>query len=210
LAGQTDGPARHELTNELADLLIDWPETYPSAMREPFEALLEKALRDIEPEARALLAQRFAANATIPLSVINALIFDATSEVRAEILARNSVVPDDIRSHVDEIGLLAHARSTGVAGLVNVVARRLQIGDVIATNILSDASGFMLALLCKGAGMSRAAFSALAVLARPSAPSEEHYRRLAAFDDVPEDSARALLAFWRRQVVPAEPITQAA
>ena len=34
-------PAR-ELTNELADLLLDWPESYPAVMREPFSRLFSK------------------------------------------------------------------------------------------------------------------------------------------------------------------------
>src|SRR6476620_265245 len=111
LANQNQVPAR-ELTDELADLLLDWPDNYPLAMREPFEALLEKSLHDIAPAARALLAQRFA-DGTMPLSVLNTLIFDADLQARQAILARNATEASDATAArmVDERDLLAAARA---------------------------------------------------------------------------------------------------
>src|SRR5256885_1906494 len=81
LASEAGVPARRELTDQLADLLLDWPSSYPAAMREPFEALLEKALRDVEPAARRLLAERFVEHSEMPLTVLNLLVLDAAQEV---------------------------------------------------------------------------------------------------------------------------------
>ena len=57
LAAETDLAARRALVDGLADLLLDWPASYPVGMREPFEALLEKSLRNLEPASRAALAE---------------------------------------------------------------------------------------------------------------------------------------------------------
>ncbi len=196
LASQSEMPAR-ELTDELADLLLDWPENYPPAMREPFEALLEKSLRDVDPAARKLLAQRFA-DGTMPLSVLNTLIFDADPQARQAILARNATEANDATAArmVDERDLLAAARA-GTIELPLVLALYFGIPRDVAAKALADRSAFSLALLCSGIGCSRAAFSALAVLASPQADTDESYRRLAAYDQVPDDGARALLQFWR-------------
>ena len=47
LAAQGAGE-RAALAGEVADLLLDWPETYPAGMRATFEALLEKIVREID------------------------------------------------------------------------------------------------------------------------------------------------------------------
>jgi hypothetical protein len=204
LASQSEMPAR-ELTDELANLLLDWPANYPLAMREPFEALLEKSLRDIDPAARALLAQRFA-DGTMPLSVLNTLIFDADPEARQAILARNATEVNDATAArmVDERDLLAAARA-GTIELPLVLTLYFGIPRDVAAKALADRSGFSLALLCSGIGCSRAAFSALAVLASPQADTDESYRRLAAYDHVPENGAAALMQFWRSQLAAAQP-----
>jgi len=209
LASQSEMPAR-ELTDELADLLLDWPSNYPLAMREPFEALLEKSLRDVDPAARALLAQRFA-DGTMPLSVLNTLIFDANPEARQAILARNATEANDATAArmVDERDLLAAARA-GTIELPLVLALYFGIPTDVAAKALADRSGFSLALLCSGIGCSRAAFSALAVLASPHADTDESYRRLAAYDQVPENGAVALMQFWRSQLAGAQPVSAVA
>jgi hypothetical protein len=212
LAAETSAAARRELTNEVAGLLLDWPSTYPEAMREPFEALLEKSLADIEPEGRALLAERFAKKPGIPLPILNALIFDASPEVRAEILARNGAAfhggaTEDV---CGESALLAGLRVADIDDIAPVLSAHLHVPQPTAARIVADSSATTLAVLCRGAGLSRPTFSALAVLSSPSADVDEHYRRLAAYDDVPDNAAISLLSHWRRQVEPPSQAAEAA
>jgi hypothetical protein len=210
LARDSGTGSREELTNELADLLLNWPQNYPAAMREPFEALLEKALGDIEPDARALLAKRFAGR-NVPLSVLNALFFDATPEIKLEILARNAAAQTGSASGaVNEQALLATARAAEPDQIAGVMAERFGIGRSNAAAVLADASAYSLACLCKGARLSRAVFSALAVLAEASAAHDESYRRLAAYDAIPEDGAAALFRFWQNETVNRIDTAQAA
>lgn len=205
LAAETGVEARRKLTGELADLLLDWPSVYPQSMREPFEALLERALTDLEPQARALLAERFAQRPGTPLALLNGLIFDAAPQLRAEILARNA--SSDFASRnppAGEGGLLTAIRSAQLTEMADVLSSQLHIPRATAERIVKDGSAQMLAALCQGAGLSRPTFSALAVLAAPFADADEHYRRLAAYDDVPPPAARGLVCFWQKQAeVPA-------
>jgi hypothetical protein len=213
LAAETGVAARQELTNELADLLLDWPSAYPEEMREPFEALLEKSLADIEPEARALLAKRFAERQSMPLSILNALIFDAPAETQAIILARNAdAKPQYIKgvNRTEESALLAEIRGAQLSEIARALSQHFCVPPAIASRIVADVSATSLVALCKGEGLSRAAFSALAILARPFAADDERYRRLATYDDVPEAAATSLLSFWRRQVDPSQATSQAA
>jgi hypothetical protein len=213
LAAESSIAARRELTEELADLLLDWPSAYPEAMREPFEALLEKSVTDIEPEARTLLARRFAERESTPLSILNALIFDAPPEIRAVILARNAEAAATEPADSDcmsESVLLSEIRQAQLEEISRKLGSCFHISAAVAERIVDDASALSLVGLCKGGGLSRAAFSALAILARPFAKDDERYRRLAAYDTVSDDAARALLSFWRRQAAQAQPTTQAA
>jgi len=212
LASEAGISARRELTGELADLLLDWPPNYPATMREPFEALLERALRDVEPPARTLLVQRFINHSGIPLTVLNQLFFDAPHEIRTTILSRNANTPAHAGAipHIDGALLLFAARRARPDGLAATLATWFGIKPEIAASILEDHSAHSLAILCKGAQLTRAAFSALAVLARPDAAGDEHYRRLAVYDSVLENGARALFVFWRSQLDPVPPAVEAA
>lgn len=204
LASQSGSEARRELVNELADLLLEWPAAYPTGMREPFEALLERALRDVGCETRASLAERFAANTDTPLAFLNLLLFDATPEVRNAILLRNAAgceaSADTLSLNVNERMLLLTVRKTEAGERHAVLASGFNVSEDIAARILSDMSGTMLAVLCRGANVGRATFSALAVLALPLAGADENYRRLAAYDAVPQEGGTALLNRWRMQV----------
>jgi len=205
LAAETSAAARRELTNEVADLLLDWPSAYPEAMREPFEALLEKSLADIEPKARALLADRFAKRGGIPLPILNALIFDAVPEARAEILSRNGAAAKEYALGdvcAEESALLAGLRVAHIDDIAPVLSAHLHIPQPTAARIVADVSAITLAALCRGVGLSRPTFSALAVLSSPSANADEHYRRLAAYDEVPDRAAASLLCHWRGQAEP--------
>lgn len=204
LAGQESIEARRALAGELADLLLAWPSIYPRGMREPFEALLEKTLRDIGPEMRGGLADRFIAADDTPLSILNLLVFDAEPETRNVILLRNAseLEPSEmvVRIPVNEAALLAAARATAIDGLPAVLAVRLGIPLEVAQAILADQSAAMLAVLCRGANLRRQTFSALTVIAKSTAPAEISYGRLAAFDEVSDAGAMALLASWRAQM----------
>lgn len=200
LAGR-DGPeARRALAGELADLLLDWPANYPPAMREPFEALLEKAIHDVDAGQRADLARRFAARQEAPLALLNLLVFDAAPEIKAVIVARNAAEASEGTPvfSLNESALVAAARGAASDDLAAVIASRFQIDAEIAQRILADKSAFLTAALCKGTRASRATFSALALLLFPAA-EDEAYRRLAVHDDVPEAGSRALLASWQGQ-----------
>lgn len=204
LAGQEGLDARRALAGELADLLLAWPSIYPRGMREPFEALLEKTVRDIGPQMRASLADRFIAAEDTPLAILNLLVFDAAPETQNAILFRNASELETsamiVRIPVNEAALLAAARGATIAGLPAVLAVRLGIPLEIAHAVLADSSAAMLAVLCKGANLRRQTFSALAVITKSNTSAEISYGRLAAYDAVSESGAKALLAFWREQM----------
>lgn len=214
LAGQSGATARGALASELADLLLDWPATYPTAMREPFEALLEKAVRDVEPSARTALAARLVENDDTPLTILNLLLFDAAPETKAAILRRNASRGNSrfstIRIGVEELSLLAAMRAAASHEFGHVLAVRFRIAPATAAQIVVEEDGYGLAVLCRAVGTMRATFSALAVLARPQANGEAHYRRLAMYDAVPDEGPAALLDFWRVQAQAQELAAKAA
>ena len=197
LASRSDVPAG-ELTDEVADLLADWPEKYPQNMREPFEALLEKSLNELDAEARARLAGRFASRDGIPLTVLNALFFDAGKEVQNTILARNAAVSIDPvpECAVDERALLTAAAKSD-CDFASALSEHFTLQHDVAAAIVTDDSAFGLAIACIGANCRRATFSALAVLTRPDIPYKETFARLATYDLVPQEGARGFLQFWR-------------
>ncbi|HEY1961118.1 MAG TPA: hypothetical protein VGG69_01770 [Rhizomicrobium sp.] len=214
LAAETDLAARRSLVDGLADLLLDWPRSYPASMREPFEALLEKSLGSVETTARVRLADRFVEHTDAPLHLLNLLMFDAAPETKSVILMRNASVVErtsaDAPAPGEEAALLATVRKSAPDLLPDIIASRFRIAPEIGAQVLADESGWMLATLCKGARTTRATFSALAVLVRPAATADESYRRMAAYDGVPQDGAEALLAFWRGQAQPPASAAQAA
>lgn len=214
LAGQSGTAARGALATELADLLLDWPSAYPTAMREPFEALLEKAVRDVDPVARAALAERLVEGPDTPLAILNLLLFDAAPDTKAAIIRRNASAPEarsgTIRVGVEELSLLAAARAAAPHEFPQVLASRFRIGAATAAQIVAEESGYLLAVLCKAAAIMRPTFSALTVLARPHAIGEAHYRRLAMYDAVPDAGPGALLDAWRAQAQLPEGAAKAA
>jgi hypothetical protein len=214
LAAETDLAARRALVDGLADLLLDWPAAYPTAMREPFEALLEKSLRDVEPGLRAALADRFIERADAPLHFLNLLVFDAATDTKSAILMRNAhalgTPPAMVPVPGQQVTLLAAARACSGDMLPGIIASRFGIAPEIATQVLADESGWMLAALCKGAKLARATFSALAILAHPKASTDQSYRRLSTYDGIPQEGAAALLAFWRKHIVQPQIAAEAA
>ena len=125
LAAETDSVARRALVDGLADLLLDWPDTYPVTMREPFEALLEKSVQNVDATSRAALAERFLEYNNAPLHLLNLLVFDAAPDTKSAILIRNALADvnrlDGLARIVSESILLAAVR----AGSIDMLPRTL-------------------------------------------------------------------------------------
>ena len=193
LAGK--GPAgRAALLSELADLLLDWPVDYAQAMRAPFEALFEKTAREADELTRARLAQRLNGHEELPVTLLNEFYFDAPPGLRARILSLNEATDGEARecAGVDGSDLVEAARTMNGA-FVGKFASALSLPGAVAKEILTDASGQSLAVACRGAGLDRAAFSAIALLTAPELGCD----RLSHFDAVPQTGAERLLDFWR-------------
>jgi hypothetical protein len=195
-------PEKHQaLAFELCDLLVNWPQRYPRAMREPFEALLEKVRRRLDPHTRQMIALRLNSPDTT-LALLNEFYLDLPQDLRAPILARNAARGADAPAAEitgREVMLIAAARKTSGPDLVQAFAQLMGISAATAQTVFDDASGDALAVVCKGAGISRTTYSTLAVLAAKEATPETLYDRLAAFDAIPETGARRMLAHWRRE-----------
>lgn len=190
------GPAgRVALLNDLADLLLDWPADYAQAMRAPFEVLLEKTAQEVDAPVRAAIAPRLEGHEELPVSLLNEFFLEAPCGLRARILALNDVMDGDARERItiDAAALIDAARTMN-GTFAGAFAKILALSAATAKDVLGDPSGQSLAVACKGSGIDRAAFSALAVLtARDSNAST----RLAAFDQVPQGAAERLTGFWR-------------
>ena len=165
------GPAlRAALAEEVAELLTQWPADYPDSMKGVCEALLSKAVHDVDAATRARLR----------------VILFADADLAARVLPRESPGQK----------LIAAARNQAES-LVDVLAENLGVDAVMAKQILHDESGAALAVACKGANIERAAFSALALLAHPGRDRDHAFAMLDAFDTVPMSEATKVLRGWR-------------
>jgi hypothetical protein len=195
LAAKTAPQDRARLALELCDLLTDWPDKYPHEMREPFETLLEKAAREVDGATRRILAERIAGSAgEAPVELLNELFFDAPAELKGAIVQRNAGNRGDGIA-ADETLLVQTARSHRGEDFAAAFASMLGIEPVTAQRILQDPDGDALAVACKGAHLTRAAFSTLALLFAPS--PNDNDRRLSAYDCVPQDGAEGMIHYWR-------------
>jgi hypothetical protein len=163
------GPAlRAALAEEVAALLMEWPDECPNSMRPVFENLLAKTARAVDADTRARLRVRLFAD----------------RELAARILPREQ----------DAMTLLIEAMRLG-GDITAPLAEVLGLDAYNTAEILKEASGEALAIACKGAGLSRLAYSTLALLALPSGVDAtvrlEIYDRIATLD-----AARTLRA-WR-------------
>jgi len=195
LAGE--GPAqRAALLGELADLVLDWPCDCPEAMRLPVLALLELTVREADDETRAKLAARLGGHGELPLSLVNEFYLSAPARVRREILTRNQFARDDETDGdivaADAHALLAAARDAAIRDFAGAFGGTTGIPRDVAQTILSDASGEPLAVLCKGAQLDRATFSALVLLKSTAGETQ-----LSVFDTVPQHAAERLTRHWR-------------
>ncbi|HKB96593.1 MAG TPA: hypothetical protein VKB94_07055 [Rhizomicrobium sp.] len=165
------GPAlRAALAEEVAELLTGWPSDYPQSMRDICEALLAKAARDLDGDTRARLRVQLYSH--------------------SELAAR--VLPREPASHA----LIEAARAAD--HLPAALAQSLGVDDKTAQQILNDESGAALAVACKGANIDRAAFSTLALLARPGRDRSHAFAVLDVFDNVPMSEATRVLRGWRK------------
>ncbi len=198
LATENAPEKRRMLAVELCDLLLDWPANYPAAMREPFETLLEKTVRLVDRDTRIALIARIASAPDTSLDFLNEFFFDAPGELRAAILTRNEDAPvRPVTRAIDEAALIAQARARPRDAFADALAAALDITVETAARILHDVSAEALAVAAKGAHMSRATFSTLALLTDGGAAPQETLARLAAFESVPQGGAENLMRFWR-------------
>ena len=166
------GPSlRAALAEEVAELLTNWPADYPESMRSVCEALLAKAAHDVDPGTRARLRVQ---------------LYSAPE-------LAHRVLPRECTSQ----SLVEAARRGG--DLTTALAENLGVDVRVAAQILDDDSGATLAVACKGANLDRAAFSALALLARPGRDRAHAFAVLDAFDTVPVSEATRVLRGWRDQ-----------
>lgn len=181
---------RTALLDELVSLLTDWPHDYAQAMRAPFEALFEKTAREAEKEVRARLAARLADHEELPVALLNAFFLDAPGELRVHILKRNAALDDaEPPLPADGAALVAAARKTMNGAFAETFAKALALPRDVAEDILKDADAT--AVVCKGARLDRAAYSAIALLACGG--------KLAVYDDIPQAAAERLTRFWQER-----------
>jgi uncharacterized protein (DUF2336 family) len=170
------GPAmRAALAEEVAELLTDWPPDCPAQMRGPCEALLTQAAREVDADARSRLRVRLYADPDLA----------------------GRVLPRENRRGLME--MLRSGRDAGAA-----LAETAGLPPEKVAEILADDSGHALALACKGAGVGRAAYSALAMLVDESHDTAKAYARLDMFDAVPTPEAVRQLRAWRETKLAAE------
>lgn len=178
------------LARELCDLTLYWPPEFPEAMHGPVTALLETALWECDEDTRRELAARLAGHGEIPLRVMNVLYLGAGAPLRREILMRNELEGDAALEAADSEAVLMLARK-GARDFAAALSDITGLPYTVMGGALSDASGEALAVLCRGLGLSRAIFSAIALLRVP-VPMP-----LDVFDTVPDRAAASLVHSWR-------------
>ena len=165
------GPTmRAALAEEVAELLTDWPADCPAEMRGACEALLARAVREVDDATRARLRIRLCADAALC----------------ARILPRE---PQD--------RVLVEAARGGEA-IAPRLARVLGVSPGLAEKILRDESGHALAVAAKALGLKRAAFSTLVLLTGPE--GDDNGRRLDAFDALTAVEASRELRRWSSEM----------
>ena len=186
---------RAALADEVAGLLLGWPQQYSPAMRASFEALLEKIAREVDVAGRRKLAERFVRAGDASLSLLNELFLAAPETMKRDILRRNDAHAIGSVTGIDGSALLvaARARRNFAADLAHLAA----IPRCIAEEILDDHSCLALAVVAKGGGLPRPFFSAIAIL---TIASPDDVASLSQFESVPTNGAANLLAFWRAKL----------
>lgn len=181
------------LARELCDLALYWPSEYPDLMRDPIMALFETALRECDSSTQGELASRLAGHPEIPLRILNIIYLSAPAPMRREILMRNEMEGTEADESADSEAVLAVARR-GARDFAGALAQATDLPYHVTRAVLSDPSGEALAVLCRGLKLSRAIFSAIALLRAP-APMP-----LEVFDAVPDRAAACLVREWRKRI----------
>lgn len=181
------------LARELSDLVLYWPADFPDAMRGPIMALFETALCECDEDTQAELATRLTGHPEMPLRLMNVLFLASPAPLRREILMRNELEGPEVREQTDAEAVLAATRR-GARDFSAALAQAAAIPRRVARNVLADTSGESLAVLCRGLGLSRAVFSAIALL-RAAEPLP-----LEVFDTVPDHAAACLVHDWRKRI----------
>ena len=163
------GPAlRAALAEELAALLVEWPDDCPEAMRPVFENLLAKTAREVDADVRARLRVQLFSH--------------------RELAAR--VLPKEQNPEARLIDTVRHG-----GDIAAPLAEALGLDAFNTGEILKETTGEALAIACKGAGLSRLAYSTLALLALPQ--GGDAAAKLSVYDQIATlDAARTLRA-WR-------------
>jgi hypothetical protein len=183
---------RAALLDELASLLTEWPADYAQAMRGPFEALFEKTAREAGPATRAALAARLAGHDELPVALLNEFFLDADAATRAHILRRNEALDEDgdaAAPPADGPALVERARRTMNGTFVEIFADALALPRSLAKAIFGDSQA--VAIACRGAGLDRASYSAIALITGAAAPGD--------YDAAPREAAARLTRFWRER-----------
>lgn len=166
------GPVmRAALAEEVAELLTDWPADCPTEMRGACEALLARAVREVDDGARARLRIRLCAD-----PVLSARVLPREAQDKA----------------------LVDAARAGEK-LAPRMARALGICESLANDILQDPAGHALVVAAKAMGLNRAAFSTLALLGQPGGDLTSCYARLDAFDAISAAEASREFRRWSDQ-----------
>jgi len=163
------GPAlRAALAEEVAALLVDWPADCPVEMRPVFENLLAKTAREVDADVRARLRVQLCADRELTARVL-------PKEKNPE-----TALIDAARDGVDIVPPLAEA---------------LGLDAFNTAEILKETTGEALGIACKGAGLSRLAYSTLALLALPA--GGDAAARLELYDRIATLEAARTLRAWR-------------
>lgn len=204
LALADQGPAqRAALAKELIDFLVCWPEECPRAMRRPVLTLLAMTLEEADEGIRGRLAARLGDIDDLPLAAANKMFFYAPRAVQHVILRRNETANDlphpiPVR---DPLRLLADARGENNVHFPLLFSRAVHIPPDCAADILADGGGQSLATVCKGTGVNRGLYSALAVLIFRKMPADP--TRLTAYEEIPRKAAENITAYWQSWNAPS-------
>lgn len=190
---------RVALAEDLIDFLIHWPEECPRTMRRPVMTLLDMTLQEADDFTRARLSVRLDQVQDLPLELANRMFHCAPNNVRKAILKRNESARDLPRPETarDPIRLLTAARQESAEGFRIQFARAMHVAPGCAAAILADESGQSLATICKGTGVARGIYSALALLIFTGKPTDP--ARLAAYDDIAQSAAENMASYWQTQ-----------
>lgn len=189
-------PLRSALAEDLADFLVNWPAECPGKMHGPVMALFDMALAEAGEYELRRLAKVLVPVPELPLSAlarIFALTIPAEQRRILNYCAHGPVeAPPKVVFHPDK--LIAAAR-TGRGNFAPELAVWLQISPALAADILRDEAAISLAVLCKGALLGKARFSALSLILFQDLPSDP--ARLAVYDEIPSGAAMRLVGVWQ-------------